>query len=51
MFELVLKAMQKKIRISQYVLTTHAEEEMNQDSLTIFDIEGTFLTGEIVERQ
>ena len=33
------------------MITLHAEEEMVEDSLTIFDIESVVLTGEIVERQ
>ncbi len=32
-------------------MTTHAEEEMDNDGLTIFDVESVILTGEIVERQ
>ena len=32
-------------------MTTHAEEEMDNDGLTIFDVEGVILTGEIIERQ
>jgi len=32
-------------------MTTHAEEEMDDDGLTIFDVESAILTGEIVERQ
>ena len=34
MFERILKRMQKKIRTHQYVVTLHAEEEMNDDDLT-----------------
>jgi len=51
MFERVLKQMRGKIRTRQYVMTLHAEEEMNNDGLTIFDVERGLLTGEIVERQ
>ena len=29
----------------------HAEEEMNNDGLTIYDLESAILTGKIVERQ
>jgi hypothetical protein len=29
----------------------HAEEEMSDDELSIFDVERGFLTGEIIERQ
>ncbi|MCB9433104.1 MAG: DUF4258 domain-containing protein [Ardenticatenaceae bacterium] len=43
--------MQEQIRTRQYVMTLHAEEEMNDDGLTIFDIERAILTGEIIERQ
>ena len=32
-------------------MTLHAEEEMSDDNLSIFDIERSLLTGEIVERQ
>ncbi len=51
MFERILKQMQKKIRTRQYIMTLHAEEEMDDDELTIFDVERAILTGEIVERQ
>ena len=43
--------MQGKIRSYNYILTIHAEEEMDHDNLTIFDVENCILTGEIVERQ
>jgi hypothetical protein len=43
--------MQEKIRTRQYVMTLHAEEEMNDDNLTIFDVERGLLTGQIIERQ
>ena len=51
MFDRVLKRMQEKIRTREYVMTLHAEEEMDADGLTIFEIERGILTGEIVERQ
>lgn len=47
----ILKRMQEKIRTREYVMTLHAEEEMNNDELTIFDVEHCILTGMIVERQ
>ena len=43
--------MREKIRKRLYVMTTHAEEEMDSDGLTIFDVESVILTGEILERQ
>ena len=51
MFQRVLKQMRDKVRNRQYVMTLHAEEEMSDDELTIFDVERGVLTGEIVERQ
>jgi hypothetical protein len=43
--------MREKVRTRRYVMTLHAEEEMDEDGLTIFDVESGILTGEIVERQ
>ena len=51
MYERELKRMREKIRLRQYVMTIHADEEMDDDGLTIFDVENAILTGEIVERQ
>lgn len=51
MFDRVLKRMRERVRTRQYVVSVHAEEEMDDDDLTIFDIEHGILTGEIVERQ
>ena len=51
MHERILQQMREKIRTRQYVMTLHAEEEMNDDDLTIFDVERAILTGEVVERQ
>lgn len=43
--------MRDKIRRRQYVLTLHADEEMDDDGLTIFDVESAILAGAIQERQ
>jgi len=51
MLERILKILREKIRMRQYVMTLHAEEEMDNDSLTIFDVEHCILTGRIIERQ
>jgi len=50
-FQQVLKQMRDKVCTRQYVMTLHAEEEMDDDELTIFDVERGILTGEILERQ
>ena len=39
------------IRTLSYVVSTHAADELEDDNLTIFDLENIVLTGEIVERQ
>jgi len=51
MYERVLRQMREKIRTRQYVITLHAEEEMNDDDLSIFDVERAILTGRVTERQ
>jgi hypothetical protein len=50
-FQRILKQIREKVRQRQYVMTLHAEEEMSDDELSIFDVERSLLTGEIVERQ
>jgi len=50
-FESVLLHIQAKIRALDYVMTIHADEEMDDDGLTILDVEQVILTGQIVERQ
>jgi len=51
MHDRVLRQMREKIRTRQYVMTVHAEEEMTDDNMSIFDVEHVILTGEIIERQ
>lgn len=51
MFEKILKQFRDKIRANRYVMAIHAEEEMDDDGLTIFDVERGILTGKIIERQ
>ncbi|MDJ0690795.1 MAG: DUF4258 domain-containing protein [Xenococcaceae cyanobacterium MO_188.B32] len=51
MFDEILKQIREKIASYQYVMTIHAEEEMSEDGLAIYDIEQGILTGKILERQ
>jgi len=51
MFETILRQIQTSIRIGRYVMTVHAEEEMNDDDLSIFDVEAAIFDGVITERQ
>jgi hypothetical protein len=50
-FDRILKEMRDKIRKLEYIVSIHADEEMNDDSLTIFDVERCILAGMILERQ
>ncbi len=51
MFKKILLQMQEKVRHQDYVMTAHARKEMNEDELTIYDVEQGILSGEILERQ
>ena len=51
MFDRVLKRMRELVRTRQYVMTLHAEDEMDADGLTIYDVESAIFTGQITERQ
>ena len=51
MFDHVLQRMQEKVRALDYVMTIHAEEEMEDDDISILDVEHVILSGEIIERQ
>jgi hypothetical protein len=50
-FDPVLSHIRAKVRAFEYVVTIHADEEMDNDGLSIFDVEQVILTGQIVERQ
>ena len=51
MFDRILKRMRKLVRTRQYVMTLHAENEMDADGLKIYDVESVILSGQIIERQ
>ena len=51
MFDRILKRMRELIRNRQYVMLLHAEDEMDADGLTVYDVESIVLTGRIVERR
>ena len=51
MFERILNHLREKVRTRQYVMTVHADDEMDEDGLTIFDVESVILSGKIIERQ
>ena len=51
MFDRILQRMREKVRALEYMMSVHAEEEMDDDDLSILDVEHAILTGEIIERQ
>lgn len=51
MFNRILVRMRTKIRRREYLMTYHARKEMNDDGLTVYDVESGILTGNIIERQ
>jgi hypothetical protein len=51
MFEKIRDKIRENVRALNYVMTIHAEEEMENDDLSILDIEHAILNGDIVERQ
>ena len=51
MYDRLLKRMRELIRTRQYIMSLHAEDEMEADGLSIYDVESAILTGKITERQ
>lgn len=43
--------MREQVRKRLYLMTLHAEEEMDNDGLTVYDVESIILTGQVIERQ
>jgi len=41
----------ERVRTRNYVVSYHAAEELEDDNLTILDLENIVLTGQVVERQ
>lgn len=51
MAEPTITRIRECIRALNYVVSVHAAEELDDDNLTILDLENIILTGEIIERQ
>ena len=51
LFDRILKQMRECVRTRKYVMTIHAEEEMSDDGLTVFDVESVILGGIVEDRQ
>jgi hypothetical protein len=50
-FDRALKQMRDMVRARRYIVTQHAEEEMADDDMSIYDVEHAVLTGKIIARQ
>ena len=50
MFDRSLKRMQERVCTHQYLITLHAQEDMDDDELSIFDVEQCIQAGEVVAR-
>lgn len=48
---LTLNRIRDLVRSLNYVVSVHAAEELDDDNLTILDLESVLLTGQIIERQ
>ena len=51
MAQATISQLRHLIRTLSYVVSTHAAEELEDDNLSILDLENIILTGEIIERQ
>ena len=51
MAQVTISQFRHLIRTLNYVVSTHAAEELEDDNLNILDLENVVLTGEIIERQ
>ena len=47
----ILDRLRAKIRAGQYLVPFHAANELDDDEISIFDVESIILTGEIIQRQ
>jgi Domain of unknown function (DUF4258) len=51
MTQATISRLRQLIRSLRYVVSTHAAEELEDDNLSILDLENIVLTGQIQERQ
>ena len=48
---LTLALLRRLIRSSHYLVSVHATDELEDDGLSVLDLENILLTGQIIERQ
>ena len=51
MTQVTIAHLRHLIRTLNYVVSTHAADELEDDNLSILDLENIVLTGQIIERQ
>lgn len=51
MAQATITHLRQLVRSLRYVVSTHAAEELEDDNLTVLDLENIVLTGQIQERQ
>ncbi|MBI3358178.1 MAG: DUF4258 domain-containing protein [Nitrospirae bacterium] len=51
MLKLIISELRDLIRSLNYVVSIHAAEELDDDNLTILDLENIIFTGTIIKRQ
>lgn len=51
MAQATISQIRQLIRTLNYVVSTHAAEELEDDNLSILDLESIVLTGQVAERQ
>lgn len=51
MFDRELRRFREAVRLGEYDITSHGLDEMEDDELSVLDLESCVLTGSIVERQ
>lgn len=50
-FDRVIKRIREKVRLRDYIISLHADDEMDDDHVDVYDAEHVLLTGSIIERQ
>ena len=50
-FERISKRIRENIRTRKYIISLHADDEMDDDDFEVYDVEHALLTGEIMARQ
>ena len=50
-FERILKRIREKVRTREYIISIHADDEMDDDDIDVYNVEHVLLTGSLIERQ